>query len=209
MRLIKIMTLLVATLAYGVATADPILAVDFRDAAWDGADNNASYTVYGVTAIAHGGNLWHNEFDGDGLGIRGGEHDEIDGDEWLEILIADGYLVTGVFLTDLFNAPDGANEGETGWVELWAAGNVLLGTHHFHQEEETDNGEFWLVFGDAYEVVRLVFGGNGQDGHEYSVGGLTGIEEASVPEPGTLAMLGLGLMMLGLARRRRAIAASA
>ena len=192
--------------AFGNVFADPIISVDFRGSDWDAADYSDSFTVDGVTASAQNSNegLYHDNVDG--LGIRGGaDDDEIDGDELLSITLEDGYydshgLIDGFFLTDLFQAPDGG-DGESGWVDVFLAGNALLGRFDFHMTEASANGEYWVAFGGAYEIYQLIFGSDGRSGNEYSLAGLT--STPSVPEPGTMALLGLGLLMLAVSRRRR------
>lgn len=193
------------------ALATPIVVdIDFRAGDWDDANTENSFTFDGLTATAIGGDggLWQDSTDG--LGIRGGEDDEIDGAEILKLTFdIDFYdshgAITGVWLTDLFRAPDGLNFGETGIVTIWGVGgDVILGMFSFHQFDPTGNGEFYVDFGGAFDIFRMEFRGAGENGYglsgsEYSVAGLT----TSVPEPGTLALFGVGLLMVGFAGRRR------
>ncbi len=193
------------------ALATPIVVdIDFRAGDWNNADTEDPFTVDGLTATAIGddGGLYQDSTDG--LGIRGGEEDEIDGTEILRLTFAGDFYdshgaITGVWLTDLFQAPDGAEFGETGIVTIWGSNSdVAIGTFSFHQLADTDNGEFYVDFGGSYEIFKIEFIGAGPNGvglpgSEYSVAGLT----TTVPEPGTLALFGVGLLMLGFVRRRR------
>ncbi len=105
--------LVLGALLTGVASASIIpspIAIDFREAAWAPANGLHSYTVGSVTATA----LPNTPFarllyqDGiDGLGILGGEMDEIDLMELLRVDIVGGKLLTGAWITDLFGTPDG------------------------------------------------------------------------------------------------------
>ena len=201
---------------FAMATAIPAnIDIDFRAAPWSGADGNNPYYADGIMATAVGGLNTLYQDSNDGLGIRGGEYDEIDGAEILQLAMdADFYdthgLLTGLWLTDLFSDPDGSGQGESGWVVLYNAALEVIGEFFFHAQEWVANGEFYVDFGGALEAYTMEFfaadaDGNYLSGNEFSVAGFT----TSVPEPGTLTLLGIGLLGMGMARvasRRRSLA---
>ena len=196
-------------LANAAAVAAPIeLDVDFRDSAVWGGQGSGSFTADGVTVSANGDSLYRDNVDG--YGILGGERDEIDRDETLSVLFdaafyagADNWL-TGVLLTDLFPSNDGGNAGESGWVRLYDGGDALIQQFFFTATSFHPNGEYYLDFGGGFNAATVQFTAYvnqaGQyTGSEYSVAGFTTV---SVPEPGTLALLGAGLLLLAISRRR-------
>ena len=90
----KVLTRLALTVAAallaGTASATIIpsgLDVDFREAPWADAFDKPNWTVDGVTATAAVADVSANLYQDstDGLGVRGGEDDEIDGEETLKI----------------------------------------------------------------------------------------------------------------------------
>ena len=125
--------------------AGPIVSVDFRGPDWNSADPLPSCSLDGATAAAHsgGGRLYQDNTDG--LGVPGGEHDEFDSGELLEITnVADYYdthdMISGVLITDLFDSPAGGT-GEDGWVEVYLADGALLDIFYFAQLNDIVNGE--------------------------------------------------------------------
>ena len=172
------------------------LAIDFRDHSWSGANGQYSYQVGGVKAIANP--LCRALFqDGrDGLGIRGGEHDEIDRREMLVVAFrgGSGSDLMGVWLTDLFN---NHREVERGYYQIYSNGSwgswngVTASNSH-------PNGEQYVSFGGPTDVRRIRFKAPMDGMSEFSVAGF----KKAVPDSGmTLLLLGAGLLLVGGAGR--------
>ena len=195
--------IIVGLLAFG-ANANALqvdLDVDFRDGSiWS--ESNSSNG--GVTVSGSPNQLYRD--DQDGYGIRGGENDEIDRNEILIVDFDNDYYdshgaIIGILVTDLFDAPDGSGAGESGWVEVF----LLDGSSfvvRFAQDTSDPNGEYYVDLGASYEVARFEFHASAGAGQEYSVAGFV-----QVSEPGTLAILGFGLLMIATLRRRRPVPA--
>ncbi len=192
------------------AIAAPIeLDIDFRDdTVWGGA-GTGSFTADGITVTANGDLLYRDNIDG--YGILGGEQDEIDRDEILSVLFdaalyvnPDNWL-TGVLLTDLFPANDGGNAGESGWVRLYDSAGGLIQQFLVHATSYDPNGEYYVNFGGSFNPAYVDFLAYvdqfGQHtGSEFSVAGFATV---AVPEPGMLALLGAGLLLLAGLRKRQ------
>lgn len=209
-----ILAVLALTLVSEKSHALPVdLDIDFRDGSIWGGGGSPSYTSGSITVDANGGLLYRDNTDG--YGIRGGEWDEIDREELLTVWFAGGFFdnpsnwLTGVLLTDLFPTPDGGPNGESGWVTLFDGFGAVIEEFFVNAINYVANGEFYLDFGAAYAPDHIVFTAfvdpeRGYTGSEYSVAGFT----TAVPEPGTLALFGASLLMLGLSRKRRLLPAT-
>jgi len=173
------------------------LDIDFRTAAWSGAYNQTSYTVGNVmaTALPQESKLYQDS--DDGLGVLGGEPDEIDMREQLQIDIDGGMNLIGVWLTDIFTSNDGNPDGEEGDVLITLTNDS---TQQFffngYWPLGTNNGELWVPFGDTYNVKQLLFSSVLEDNDEYSVAG------AVVPIPGAVLLGILGLSAAGIKLRK-------
>ena len=189
-----------------IATAIPLvgdLAIDFRTDAWQGTDDahgQHSFTVGNVTATAiSGDNLLFANDSADGLGVQGGEYDEINSGESLKIDIAEGAYISGVWITDLFDSPDGV-DGEEGRVTLTTTVGDMSFDFYGNLADQA-NGEYYVDFGGSFFVSKALFGTIGEtSNNEFSVAGFSA---APVPEPATLLLLGTGLLgIAGLSRKK-------
>ncbi len=202
---LTILAVLVGLFAF--AESANALPIDFRDGSTWGGEGTGSFSNGGVTVDANGNRLYRDNTDG--YGILGGEWDEIDRAEMLTVHFEESFYadasnwLTGVLLTDLFPTPDGGPDGEAGWVTLYDAGGGIIEQFFVNAIEYVENGEFYLDFEGSYNPDHIIFTAFvdpvlGFLGSEYSVAGFT----TGVPEPGTLALLGVGLLLIGFTRRR-------
>lgn len=179
------------------------LGIDFRDEAWAPAHDEHAYIVSDVEAIArpYSARLYQDEIDG--LGILGGEPDEINYREKLKVNLGLGYgegiYVSGVWITDLFDAPDG-KDGEEGRVSLKLVGGGFISFDFFGNHAHQGNGELLVDFGMSYLVDKAFFYIIGERcNNEFSVAGF----DSPVPEPATMLLLGSGLLGLAGAGRKK------
>ena len=208
------MFLCTMSLVFGVAGAASAtiipddLAIDFRTSAWALAHGESEYTVGKVTAGAYDVAIpeyWNAALhqDGvDGLGVLGEEPDEIDSFESMYVLIEDGMMLNGVWITDLFAAPDGGETGEIGEI-YFHEGASVYSFQFYGNDADQGNGEIWVDFRGEFlvsDALFVTYPWPDYDDNEFSVAGFTA---AAVPEPATMLLLGAGLIGLaGLGRKR-------
>lgn len=208
----KLITKLFAASALLAAAQANALVIDFGSPAWTPAANNqpthtVNYALTGdVTAIAgpSGSLLFANDA-ADGLGVSSGEIDEVDNLEYLKITFANAINIVSIKFTDLFprnhpsdGLPTDGNDpvnGEVANIAFYLGGSLVSSTQAFGLNSVGVNGEQILSVGGVFaDAIKFVAGGKY---NEFSV------KAIEVPEPGIMALLGLGLMGLGLSRRRQ------
>jgi len=189
------------------------LDVDFRGPAWAAANGAPSLTVGDVAvSIMQGGTqLFQDSVDG--IGVLGGENDEIDALEVLQVnFLNGGLLLSGVWITDLFDAVDGSTpRGETGWYMYTEVGKAASTRFSFFGDvSDQANGEQLVNFGSNLLLESIKFGVfenipqaavNLNFDSEFSV---AGFDAADVPEPTSVLLLGLGLLGALACRRQQA-----
>jgi hypothetical protein len=212
----KLFTKLAAAAALITAAQANALTIDFGLTPWTvagvggGAHGLSTYTVGNVTATAgpSGALLFADDY-WDGLGVytpnKPGEYDEIDKNETLTLTFASAVSVSAIKLTDFYPKVHGTEtndgslpSGEYGHISFWLGG-IQVGSilDIFGVNSVGTNGEQVLSFANK-NVDKIVFWTGGGINDEFSVKSIT------VPEPGLLGLLGLGLLSLGLSRRRQA-----
>ncbi len=219
MRGLLVLCAVVVSLLGGGAAANPLVPqVDFRSSAFAGANqqhsvtgavDGVSFTVSAWRDDGAGGlsaaNLW---WDGiDGLGIRGGEEDEIDVGEYLVIDFASMIGISHLFFADLF--ADETSQGQTfsealrittdfGYSSIATAG-LIAGNWG-----NAANGEAVLVLDKTIPVRRLTLTGSGAFGlQDFALlGFIDPVVSVPLPATGFLFLGGL----LGLAGMRRRLA---
>ena len=205
--------LLSVAILFGEAASATIistnLAIDFRSADWAGAYGQSEYTVGNVTARpydADNSSSWYAQLyqdNIDGLGVLGGEPDEIDSHEIMWVHIECGMMLNGVWITDLFAAPDGGNTGEEGEIHFLDTGGSLHTFHFYGNEADQGNGEIRVDFGGDFLVSDawfVTYPWPDYKDNDFSVAGFTG---TPVPEPATMLLLGVGLIgIAGFGRKK-------
>lgn len=216
----KLFAKLAAAAALLTAAQAQALVIDFGATPWTPNANNQQTYTDGITTATAGpvGALIFAADSRDGLGVTcttaicGGvdEFDEVNGTESLTISFATAVKLLSVKVTDFFPKihdnvdNDGSHAtGEVGYIKLWN-GLTDLGVWTIYGVNSVITsweGDQVINFGGQTVTAINFYTGGARD--EFSVKSIT----AEVAEPGLLGLLGLGMLCLGLSRRRQAKAA--
>ncbi len=200
----------VATIVFGLTATAHADIIDFTTGGWEsGVEQDVA--GLGVTVEAVGGSLTEQTYDGgnrhdcyasglicetDGLGIR---DDEVTfgGSEELIVSFSRPVDIIELIFLDLF-----ARSGSDSTPEIVGFTVYSSGASGFYTGTASYDGIGFFAGSDVFgSVTSIRFYAMEPTNSDFA---LAGIRTASVPEPGTLGLLGLGLLGLGYARRRKA-----
>ena len=137
------------------------------------------------------------------------------------VYIAPGYWHAGTTLTiSIFSgygaAPSGliatgstwSSTGSSGWADVFWAPAAVSAATQYYMVLASDSGDILTAYSSSadYANGNALYGGSKTDWSDYDLVFRTFADDASaqqVPEPGSFALLGLGLAALGFATRKK------
>ena len=190
------------------------MIIDFTDSAWQPAHDNRSYTVsYGdldVTLTADTSWPSRREYlywEADGIGVNhifDSQDDEIDqySSENLRISFSEAIYLSSFNIGDLYYEDGAYEQGAFNFVPGGTATTFAQ-----DQPNALSNGDFLFSFATPVLVTEIWFYAvdspvHGQ-GWDFAVAGLETADAAPVPEPATMLLLGVGLVGLAGAGRKK------
>ncbi len=208
-------------LALAILTFLPLHAIaalmveDFTSAAWQSVVGSGKSTtsLNGVTLTSYGGSLTFNGSHSERAGCAGGAashslacrgdgigigNDEITEGyrQRLEISFSDPVNVRDIHLLDLFG---NERTGEIAWIGSGNPFPDLVQTFAPPSGNNGVSGGYWETGFTASNVISITLFSKGDTFSDFAA---ARIAYATVPEPGSLAMLFAGLLALGFLRRR-------
>lgn len=213
----KSILLLALALCFVSGTAFAV-TIDFTDPTFNpGGVSSITRTVGGVTVTVQatlptGATLfWSgvgapNGFGLDGFGVNSSsyEADEVEGPDRLKVSFGQSVILTGIGITDLFYEGSPPYR-EQGFYSLNGGADVSFLADTSQLPSPASNGVLSLTGFVATPVSYIIFSApgiqNGQN-HEFSVASVE-VSPVGVPEPGTLLLLGAGLLVMGVLGRKR------
>lgn len=203
----KKLLFIVATALMMALSSSSALAIslDFRDASFAAyaGTNNAVFVEDGITITmqAINGKFSWSSSDGFGVDGKGYEDDEVEHPEAILVSFSDTVLLTELTFYDLEQESvlfHTYNERGTYAVD---GGSAVT----FFANPGAPNGVLSLVLPSVsansvlFTAPGLVWNSGCLEAHEYALGGL----KADVPEPASMMLLGMGLLGMAAARRKR------